>query len=199
MIFITVEFSENEQIVKTENMWQYDTGQTLSISGIEGLNAESEVHFERKSKESAIVKKGIYNCENKILTVDIPDEFFEYTDGIPSKVWVYVVDNQKRQTIREIRIPILSRRKPDNYVSQKDLRKDDVIQNAIGDYMNNHPELGFELSQRKVKVISNQSQEGDSDTNYPTVGAVRDFVNLVKEDLEDYIDEEIGGIENGSY
>lgn len=47
---------------------------------------------------------------------------------------------------------------------------------------------GKEDSVNKKTVISSQSQTGDADTNYPTVGAVRDFVNEV-----------IGGIENGSY
>lgn len=58
---------------------------------------------------------------------------------------------------------------------------------------------GKENTSNKKTSISNQSQTGDSDTNYPTVGAVRDFVNLVKDDLEDYVDEAIGGVENGSY
>ena len=46
----------------------------------------------------------------------------------------------------------------------------------------------------KKSIITNQPQEGDRDTNYPTVGAVRDFVNLVKDDLESYVDDEIGNI-----
>lgn len=62
---------------------------------------------------------------------------------------------------------------------------------------------GKENTVNKKTTISNQSQTGDADTNYPTVGAVRDFVNYVKGDLEDYIEdyveEAIGGIENGSY
>ncbi len=53
---------------------------------------------------------------------------------------------------------------------------------------------GKENISNKKTSISNQSQTGDSDTNYPTVGAVRDFVNLVKNDLEDYVDDEIGNI-----
>lgn len=67
-------------------------------------------------------------------------------------------------------------------------------------YLTQHQDVsGKENTSNKKTSISNQSQTGDSDTNYPTVGAVRDFVNLVKDDLEDYVDEAIGGIENGSY
>lgn len=50
---------------------------------------------------------------------------------------------------------------------------------------------GKENTSNKKTIINNQSQTGDSDTNYPTVGAVRDFVNLVKSDLEDYTDDEL--------
>ena len=42
----------------------------------------------------------------------------------------------------------------------------------------------IESISNKKTLINNQSQTGDSDTNYPTVGAVRD-----------YVDEEIGNIE----
>ena len=52
---------------------------------------------------------------------------------------------------------------------------------------------GKENTSNKKTIINNQSQTGDSDTNYPTVGAVRDFVNLVKDDLEDYTDDELSG------
>ncbi len=51
---------------------------------------------------------------------------------------------------------------------------------------------GKENTSNKKTIINNQSQTGDSDTNYPTVGAVRDFVNFVKDDLENYVDDEIG-------
>lgn len=53
---------------------------------------------------------------------------------------------------------------------------------------------GKEDASNKKTIINNQSQTGDSDTNYPTVGAVRDFVNLVKDDLESYVDDVIGSI-----
>ena len=43
----------------------------------------------------------------------------------------------------------------------------------------------------KKPSISNQSQTGDSDTNYPTVGAVRDYTEGKVSDLESYIDNEL--------
>lgn len=62
---------------------------------------------------------------------------------------------------------------------------------------------GKENTANKKTAISSQSQTGDADTNYPTVGAVRGFVTYKLDDLqdymEDYVDEALGGIENGSY
>ena len=46
----------------------------------------------------------------------------------------------------------------------------------------------------KKSSISNQSQTGDSDTFYPTVGAVRDYVNYIRNEIEDYVDEEIDSV-----
>ena len=71
------------------NAWQYDTGQTLCVSGLSGINASTEVHFERKLRGDAVVKTGEYDSENNTLTVDIPDVFFEYADGTPGRVWIY--------------------------------------------------------------------------------------------------------------
>lgn len=48
----------------------------------------------------------------------------------------------------------------------------------------------------KRSAISNQSQTGDGDLNYPTVGAVRDFVNVKVSELEGYVDDELDDIDS---
>jgi len=55
---------------------------------------------------------------------------------------------------------------------------------------------GKENTSNKKSSISAQSQTGDSDTNYPTVGAVRDYVEYAKGDLEDYIDDELDALDS---
>ena len=68
--------------------------------------------------------------------------------------------------------------------------KTSQLKNDSG-FLTSHQDVsGKENTSNKKTSISNQSQTGDKDTNYPTVGAVRDFVNLVKSDLEDYVDDE---------
>lgn len=69
---------------------------------------------------------------------------------------------------------------------------DEQVAEAVSDYLDEHPAV--ESTTYKKSKITNQSQTGDDDTYYPTVGAVRDFVNFTKTDLEDYIDDEISSI-----
>lgn len=48
----------------------------------------------------------------------------------------------------------------------------------------------------KKSAISNQSQSGDSDTNYPTVGAVRDYTDGKVSELENYVDDELDNMDD---
>lgn len=68
------------------------------------------------------------------------------------------------------------------------------VAEALEDYFIEHP--AGELTINKKESISNQSQTGDSDTNYPTVGAVRNFVDGKTSDLEDYIDDELDALDS---
>ena len=63
----------------------------------------------------------------------------------------------------------------------------------LNNEQSNVEELLKQKEDKKYKKteISSQSQTGDSDICYPTVGAVRDFVNYIKTDLEDYYDNEL--------
>lgn len=71
---------------------------------------------------------------------------------------------------------------------------DEQVAEAVEEYLEEHPPVGnFEIVANKKESISNRSQTGDRDKFYPTVGAVRDFVDYVKGDLEDYVDDELSG------
>ena len=79
--------------------------------------------------------------------------------------------------------------------------KDDAIDSTTSDtYDRNHyPSIkclkaarnGLEKTAYKKQTISDQSQTGDSDTFYPTVGAVRDFVHEWIDDAVTAIEDEI--------
>lgn len=71
---------------------------------------------------------------------------------------------------------------------------DEQVEEAVADYLDEHPAVEGTIN--KKSSISAQSQTGDSDTNYPTVGAVRDYVEYAKGDLEDYIDDELNALDS---
>lgn len=122
--------------------WQYDTGQTLCVSGLSGIDASTEVHFERKLRGDAVVKTGEYDSGNNTLTVDIPDVFFEYADGTPGRVWIYPrVSDDEGKTVREINIPIAERERPDDYISQDDLSRDDALSAAVDTYLDRNGQI----------------------------------------------------------
>ncbi|MEE0873958.1 MAG: hypothetical protein UIH27_10935 [Ruminococcus sp.] len=136
-------FTGNEPVLYLQiKSWQYDTGQTLCVSGLSGINASTEVHFERKLCGDAVVKTGEYDSENGTLTVDIPDVFFEYADGTPGRVWIYPrVSDDEGKTVREINIPIAERERPDDYISQDDLSRGDALSAAVGNYIERNEQI----------------------------------------------------------
>ena len=121
---ITANFSglpSGEVLRLSDRLWQYDTGQQLKIQGLSGINENTEVHFALKHTNRAIVKSGEFNAEDTTLTVDIPNLFLAYADGVPAKVWVHLRDSEtSARTIREIQIPVEPREKPDGYITPGD-------------------------------------------------------------------------------
>ena len=190
-------FTPGEKRVQTEKVWQFDRGVNLFVKGLSGLNADTEFHFEIAAGRKAMVKKGIYSSQDNSITVNVPAAFLEHTDGVPKKIWMYLSQGENRFTKAVIEVPVASRQCPDDYITQDDLSEDFVIERAVEKYLTKHP---IDVSDKediknKLSAISNQSQEGDSDKNYPTVGAVRDFVDFTKNDLENYVDDELNNLD----
>lgn len=70
---------------------------------------------------------------------------------------------------------------------------DEQVAEALEDYFDEHPTVESVLN--KKSEISGQSQEGDDDTNYPTVGAVRNYADAKAAELEDYIDDSLDDLD----
>ncbi|HCA04637.1 MAG TPA: hypothetical protein DEO32_01935, partial [Ruminococcaceae bacterium] len=118
---ITADFNgipSGKPYICSQSLWQYDTGQQLQIKGLSGIDETTEVHFGLKLYSRAIVKTGEYDSGANTLTVDIPNKFSEYADGVPARVWVHLRKSEtSAYTIREIQIPVSEREKPDDYIS----------------------------------------------------------------------------------
>lgn len=69
--------------------------------------------------------------------------------------------------------------------------KTSELKNDSG-FLTSHQDVsGKENTSNKKTSISNQSQTGDSDTNYPTVGAVRDYTDGKVSELEGYVGDKL--------
>ena len=175
-----------------------------------GCTASASI-VERVTKK--LIASGI-ECEiSESGTVLIPVDNLHFRDKMDINIEVSVSDSSDRQVLT-LPYPIWIRVNPsvldEAEVTDKSLGTiPELIEEAKELVESYHYELtdedaqkiaaevdvtGKENTSNKKTIINNQSQTGDSDTNYPTVGAVRDFVNLIKDDLEDYVDDEIGSI-----
>lgn len=173
-----------------------------------GCTASASI-VERVTKK--LIASGI-ECEiSESGTVLIPVDNLHFRDKIDINIEVSVSDSSDGQVLT-LPYPIWIRVNPsvldEAEVTDKSLGTiPELIEEAKELVESYHYELtdedaqkiaaevdvtGKENTSNKKTIINNQSQTGDSDTNYPTVGAVRDFVNFVKDDLEDYVDDEIG-------
>lgn len=173
-----------------------------------GCTASASI-VERVTKK--LIASGI-ECEiSESGTVLIPVDNLHFRDKMDINIEVSVSDSSDRQVLT-LPYPIWIRVNPsvldEAEVTDKSLGTiPELIEEAKELVESYHYELtdedaqkiaaevdvtGKENTSNKKTIINNQSQTGDSDTNYPTVGAVRDFVNLVKDDLENYVDDEIG-------
>lgn len=193
---------ENLTLLPTKQ-WQYDTGQALTISGIEGLNADSEIHFERHFYNDAIIKKGEYDTENNALTVEIPDEIFENAFFDTAKVWIYLNEGSGGKTVREFTIPIIKRAKPQDWISKENLKKSDVIYSAVAAYLQKNPLVldeyytKGEIDSTFVDIDEFNGELDDIDSEITAKADKSD--TYTKAEVDAAIQTAIGGAENGSY
>jgi len=123
-------FTNNQNEVTTGELFQWDIGQQLCIEGLSGIDENTEVHFANNRMIQAIVKTGVY--ENDTLTVDIPNEFLQSGGVIHGKAWVYVTENSTiGKTIKTIKIPIVPRKRPNDYVSPADPDSKGIVEQAL--------------------------------------------------------------------
>ena len=177
-----------------------DSGCTASASIVERVTKKliaSEIECEISESGSILIPVDNLHFRDK-MDINIEVSVSDSSDGqvltLPYPIWIRVnpsvldeaeVSDKSLGTVPELIKD--AKELVENY--HYELTEDDVERIAAEVDV-----AGKEDASNKKTSIGNQSQEGDSDTNYPTVGAVRDFVNLVKSDLEDYVDDEIGSI-----
>ena len=102
----------NYNNVKVENLFKYDYGQILEISGID-LPENFEVHFET-DQESAVVVNGTF--ENDVGKVKIPDLCL-MDSKLNFSAWIYVEQNGSGNTVKTITFYLNDRQAPSDQPS----------------------------------------------------------------------------------
>lgn len=105
---IKIDFTETNEVRNTE-LFQFDYGQTLEISGVE-LPEKFEMHFEYGDISLSV--DGIYS--NGKGTVKVPDTLL---DGLRSKfsAWLYVENGKSGKTLKTVEFILGRRKKPSDY------------------------------------------------------------------------------------
>lgn len=114
---IYVKFEDGVNDIYTENLYQWDTEQTLNISGVDFGSITPYVHF--ANKKSTVAK--VVECKKQSdgsVNVSIPNSLLSEKYDILA--YVYNNTGVTQKTIRTITIPIIPRLKPEAYYQPTD-------------------------------------------------------------------------------
>lgn len=114
---INVEFTNEINDITTENLYQWDTYQTLKISGINFGSVTPKVHFANKKSKEALVVTGSLQSDGS-FEVSIPNSLL--TEKYDILAYVYTNTGLTNKTIKSITIPIIARLKPSEYYQPSD-------------------------------------------------------------------------------
>ena len=156
----------SESIVKTDTIYQYNSGQVLQIEGL-ALTNSTEFHLAIHGKDTAYVMTG--TIENNTAKITIPEVLMINdfcTCNYRIDVFVYVIDNSSGYTKYKIIIPVKSRPRPEGYYVD----------------LPTVPEL------KSLKQELNTAVDNFNDA-YTEIDQLKSVTASLREDIDDYKDE----------
>ena len=124
------------------HLYQWDVGRELTISGADTSESVA-VHFKNRRSETALVVEP--TVENEVITVRIPNELLTHAEELVAYVYTGTTGNAFR-TVHEIRIPVIARQKPADYVFE-----DNVEYVNLGEAIRNLEGARIIVEQGKLK------------------------------------------------
>lgn len=162
----TAKFKEGRKEATTEELAQYDYGQTLQIEGLQ-LPAAVQIHFSTEEvKGEARVEMGA--TKNNITTVEIPDIYFREDASSSNKseysvfAWVYLDDGESGRTAYRIHMPVKRRPKPTTYTPEEDERLKSTLE-QITKIANN---LDAKEKTNETNIKANTTAISELQTNF---------------------------------
>lgn len=104
-------FGGGQSSVTVRGLYQWDFGQEIKIYGVDTKDSEVEIHFAQFGMAGAI--RGIGDCADGIITCRIPDNLL--VSGEEITVYVYVTGPDYGKTVRTVKLPVVKRKRPENY------------------------------------------------------------------------------------
>lgn len=118
---IKAEFNNSINDLTTEALYQWDSYQTLCITGIDFVGAP-RVHFANKKSTEALVVQGQSQTDGSV-NFSIPNTLLQEKYNIVA--YVYTNTGLTSKTIKSITIPLIPRLKPSEYV---DITNEDIVE-----------------------------------------------------------------------
>ncbi len=132
---------KGEEIEINEELWQWDYGQKIQITGLD-LPEIFEVHFSWKDLETAKVVTG--TTVDGISTVDIPNAALQQKRMITA--YIYISDPEEGKTVNTIYMMVNSRKVPEGFEIPEDIDLFHHTLAAVAEY------------QRRAEEAQNQSE-----------------------------------------
>lgn len=109
-------FTQRDEEIEVEGLWQYDYGQKLLINGLD-LPAVFEVHFAYKGLEKAIPQTGY--TKDGVSVVDIPNSALAQPKTISA--YIYLSDASHGETTNKILLYMNKRIAPEGFEAPEDI------------------------------------------------------------------------------
>ena len=119
-----------EEIELTDELWQYDFGQKIQVTGIE-LPDVCEVHFQYDNLTETKTVTG-YKQEDALI-IDIPNEALTSRGII--KLYIYLVSSEEGRTVNVAIMHVNRRMKPEGFEVPEDIDLFHHTLLAAGEYM----------------------------------------------------------------
>lgn len=138
-----------EEIELTDELWQYDFGQKIQVTGIE-LPDVCEVHFQYDNLTETKTVTG-YKQEDALI-IDIPNEALTSRGII--KLYIYLVSSEEGRTVNVAIIHVNRRMKPEGFEVPEDIDLFHHILLAANEYMQQ-----TKSAKKSAETAANQAED----------------------------------------
>ena len=153
-----------EEIELTDELWQYDFGQKIQVTGIE-LPDVCEVHFQYDNLTETKTVTG-YKQEDALI-IDIPNEALTSRGII--KMYIYLVSSEEGRTVNVAIMHVNRRMKPEGFEVPEDIDLFHHTLLAANEYMQQ-----TKSAKKSAETAANQAEDAKKAAEKAKIGTAAD-------------------------